>query len=114
MNRHHLLFTRHSWNSSPQTQKLRQQPSLIVGLEHTVHEEIHRRIPTIPLLDPISASKVNYAPHGKNPVVNIEELMKAVGEATVGQSEIALRLGKLVIYTLEIQRDFIKGSYYED
>lgn len=50
IDRHHLLFERNNWDATAPGRTLRATPSLIPKLDREVHEQIHRDIPSIPIL----------------------------------------------------------------
>ena len=48
--RHHILFSKSSWESNDVAKQLRRTGSLIPLLDNEVHSELHREIPLVPLL----------------------------------------------------------------
>lgn len=50
INRHHLIFNRFEWSARPQSKEIRDTPSLIIPMERSEHEELHRICAPIPNL----------------------------------------------------------------
>lgn len=114
--RHHLLSPRQEWRLRPEAKALREDRSLIVRLDRSEHNEIHRHCPPVPLLGFYALQRVNklYEP-GDTPLESIENLMQSI-EASAKHPrvhEIEKQLAGLAVWSLDLQRPFIADKRYE-
>lgn len=109
--RHHLLFPRAHWETSPDGILLRRQHSLIPHLEPGVHRLLHEEVGIVPVLDRFTMRRTarNFQPVRDDNLASLDNLMFAIEEASqspkLGQIEKAL--AQLAIWSLEAQKPYI-------
>lgn len=111
--RHHILYERNTWDSTPQTKRLRQIPSLIVPMHAEVEDALHRNISHIPPLDRHTASHTLQAFKSESThLKSIYRLMEAIEIATEHPRATYLekRLGELTVYAISLQIPFIRAG----
>jgi len=107
------LFPNKLWTQYDSGKILRTSPGLIVPLYHGGHEQIHKRLEQVPLLDSYTLDKVarDFEPIIDKPILSIYALQRAITEATQfnsRSSKIARSLGQVVCDALDMQIPIIK------
>lgn len=109
---HHGLHTRATYDSQESTKRLRANPWLIMPLDEQTHRELHREIPTIPLLSPQMGMLVlrEFEPVQGNYVASMYALMGTIGEAIKHPraKPIEKAIGELTIDALELQIPYMQ------
>lgn len=115
--RHHLLFDSASWESRATSKLLRRDKSLIIPLERTVHEELHKEVALVPLLGHYAIQDVanTYKP-GKNYLHSVENLQRSIEQAgnKPKAHQLERDLGELTIYALDLQKPYLKETAWND
>jgi len=111
--KHHVLFPNKLWTQYDSGKILRTSPGLIVPLYHGGHEQIHKRLEQVPLLDSYTLDKVarDFEPIIDKPILSIYALQRAITEATQfnsRSSKIARSLGQVVCDALDMQIPIIR------
>jgi hypothetical protein len=114
-NGHHILFNRAAWESNANTKWLREETGLIVRMDYDTHNELHRNIAVVPLLDHYTASRVRSMMRGcdaTKPLDIADDFMSAVQEAGrhYRAKPLDRALGELVILAVESQREYIEAG----
>lgn len=113
--RHHLLFTKNTWNSQQPTMRLRQEPSLIVAMYDEPHQALHDEISTVPVLCHRSAQIVQQRfRHHDDHFKAIDGLLRLIDETTRSYraGEIERELGQVVINAISLQLPYIREGQY--
>lgn len=109
---HHVLFTRAAWSSSDVGKDLRQNRWLIPPITVESHQELHKAIEMVPVMDPITMARVrrSYEPMPGQFLESMVRLVMATDEAInhPKASEFQKQLGELAIYAVELQMPIIK------
>ena len=114
--KHHLIFDRVSWTSRPEAKRLREDRSLIVRLDRSEHNELHRHAVAIPLLGYHALVRTlrDYEA-GDTPLESVDNLMSTIEK--VGQHPAAhpieKKLSELAVWALDLERPFIADKRYE-
>lgn len=114
--RHHVLFTRYLWTSSEELKKLRNTKELIIPLYITQHKLLHREIEQVPIPDHHMIKRINaeFYPAKNDSIKTINNLKESV-EISLDNpyiSDLALRLGHIIIDSLDAQIPFIENTLY--
>ena len=113
IDKHHIIHNRLEWSLREDALWIREQPSLILPVERSFHNDIHRYTEPIPLLGyhALASVRKNYTP-GEDVIESIDNLCDAVDIANSGKrvKPIEKELGNLVIKSLLRQSRFIEGS----
>lgn len=113
---HHILHDRVSWTSRPEAKALREDRSLIVKLDRSEHNEIHRHTVAVPLLGyrALVRTRREYEA-GNTPLESIENLMAAieVAQKHPRAHPIERELAGLAIWSLDLVRPFVAEKRYE-
>ena len=97
----------------PQAAQLRERPELIPTIDRSVHNELHRIAPPVPLLGYYALTRVLalYEPQ-PNTIQSLDSLITSVDKA--GNHRKAHRIERgiadLAIEALEIQRAILRGN----
>jgi len=113
--KHHILYPNRLWTQFESGKLLRTSPALIVPIYHGGHEQIHKRLEQVPVLDTYTLDQVarDYEPVVDKPIFSIYALQRAITEATQFNpkaSRVARALGEVVCDALDIQIPIIKQS----
>jgi hypothetical protein len=113
--KHHILFTRYLWTSSEELKRLRATRELIVPLYIHEHKLLHREIEQVPVPDHHMIKRINaeFYPAKNDPIQTIRNLEESI-EVSLDNpyvSELAFRMGHLIIDSLEAQVPFIERGY---
>ena len=112
--RHHILHERVEWTARQQAADLRERPELVPRIDRSVHEELHRIAPAVPLLGYYALCRVNklYEPVPGDTIASMDNLLFAIEDA--GKHPKAHRVERaiagLAIEALEIQRAVLRGN----
>jgi hypothetical protein len=114
-NRHHILFNQSAWDSTAHTKWLRQSSGLIVRLSYDAHEELHKDITIVPLLDHYTARFVREAmtrSRASKPLDIADDFMLALDthRRNPRTNYRDRALGELVIEAVESQRPYIEDG----
>lgn len=111
--RHHILHNRIEWTARPQAAELRERPELIPTLDRSVHNEVHRIAPPVPLLGyyALTRTLALYEPQPTT-IESLDNLILAVDKASQHRKahRIERSLADLAIEALEIQRAILRGN----
>ena len=108
---HHMLYYRPEWSVRREAQYLRELGGLRVDLTREDHDEIHRRIPLVPLLGLHALERVAREHKRTDSLYqNIDSFICATERALKHPKshELERQLGALTIESIVLQRDFIK------
>lgn len=109
-NRHHLLHSRVSYESSRTTKALREQESLIFRMPIDAHDELHAQTPPVALIGHYAALGVlgRYNPTF-NPTRDIDNLCLAIDKSTRGPQfhQLERDLAGLAIEGVQLQKPYI-------
>ena len=112
VNKHHVLFPRYIFTSSPDLKKLRGTKELIVPIAVGEHKLLHREIEQVPAPDHHMVKRIakEFYPERNDPIATIRNLEHAVDLAMTNRytSDLAVRLGLLIMSSLEAQIPFIE------
>ena len=110
--RHHILFSKSSWESNDVAKQLRRTGSLIPLLDNEVHSELHREIPLVPLLGRNTLYHVmcHLDIRGKHPLDAVDRLILAIEETKNSPKAKPLEndLADLTVRSLVEQRPYIQ------
>lgn len=115
-NSHHVLFSRKTWESTPNTYALRQERGLIVPMELAAHAALHREVTVVPVPDHYTAMfAVRALQHQANPMRQIDRFMQVIEQAGQNKNARPLdrQLGQLVIASIEAQLPFIREGFVD-
>lgn len=111
--RHHILHERKEWSLRPQARSIRETPTLVPTIPRTIHNEIHRECPAIPLLGYYSLARVysDFVP-GDDTFSSMDNLMLSIDKAARAERAhpIERELAELVIEAIDLQRPFLKEA----
>lgn len=107
---HHLLFPRQEWSLRPDAKRLRETQGLTVRIDRSLHDEIHRECPPIPLLGFYALQRTirEFYP-ARDPVASIDNLAEAIDIATrhPRAHRIEQDLAQLTIQAIMLERPFV-------
>jgi len=114
-NNHHLLFPRALHEAMGPTKLLRNNMGMQALIDVDSHNEIHRELNIVPVLDFHNASRVvsgmrkRRPLNPQDPLQSIDTYMFLVQEATMHprNRELDVELGDLVIRAMELQRPIV-------
>ncbi len=110
--RHHLLYTRATWESQSQTASLRRNPNLIFRMHDDPHAELHKAVPTVPVLDHITAGlvAVNFEPVFANKLASVDNLLTQIDKQSTNYNATTIQreLGAVTMHAIEMQKPFIR------
>jgi len=109
---HHVLYSARIWRSQKPTKELRANKWLQVPLEQEAHDEIHRKIASMPLPDHFSAERIKreFEPIPGDYLGTLGKLIVATEQAANHPKarEIERHMGHLLIDALYIQWGIIE------
>lgn len=114
VNQHHVLFDRSAWRSSDVRRDLRETRGLIVPLRLDAHQELHKNVSMVPLLDWRTAYKVRrdfeaepgqYVQNLGALCLNIEEQLRHPRT-----SDLERACGELTVQAIQEQIPFIQDG----
>lgn len=109
--KHHVLYYRQQWESTPTTRKLRQHPALIVPMHAEIEQDLHSAVTCVPLLDLYTAQHTYKEWHPcKTYIASIHGLLTAI-EASARHRKattVQKRLAELTVYAVETQIPYIR------
>lgn len=118
LERHHLMFTRSSFNSSVEGKRLRENESLIPDIDAEAHNLLHRNCHPVPLMGFHALRRVNklYIPDYDDPLKSIDNVCEAFEEAvkTPQSHGIERELSRLAVWSLEEQKQYVKYGLPSD
>lgn len=109
---HHIIHERKEWSLRPEAKSIRETPSLIVRMDRSEHNEIHRNCPAIPLLGYHALVRTRQAfEEGDSPLESMENLMTAIEAASKHPkaNTIEKHLAELAVWAIDLQRPYIGG-----
>lgn len=121
LEQHHTLFHRYAWNANKELAALRNNPQLVVPLDHETHRELHAEVSHIP---PLSLHVARHALRGFSDYGYTSNHLQAVGrlqrsiEAAARHPKadyIEKSIAELVCHGLDIQKPFLDdtdNTYY--
>lgn len=108
---HHILNNRIEWSARKESVQLRETPSLIPLLDRSVHEDLHRYCPAVPMLGVYALQHVarTFQP-SSDTFQSIDNLMLAIERAADHPKahQIERELAYIAIDAIDLQRPFIK------
>lgn len=107
---HHVLHNKQEWSLRPDAKALREHPSLLVRLDRSEHNEIHRECPAVPLLGYHALQRtLSFYEPGHNTIQSVDNLMKAMEHAANHPKAhiIEKHLAELAIWSIDLQKPFI-------
>lgn len=108
---HHIFFYRQEWSLRPEARYLREDCGLRVMLERPLHDEMHNRVPLVPMLGVHALKRVaaEFVPDS-NLYKNIDNFLLLTEEALrhPRSHEIEKKLGELTIESVLTQKEIIK------
>ena len=114
---HHIIFTDATQCAQLATKAIRNCLWLRPRMHQEPHDDIHKALATVPVLDHYTAQRVQrlFHPHPGNYLSTVDNLMFAVDEAIQHPKVriIERGLGELVIAALEIQKPFLRDGIIE-
>ena len=121
---HHVLFEANAWSSNREGLKLRETPELVIPMFIAPHDELHRVVPFVPLLDAFHVYLVSTAFRRKDtPLKNVAELLRCLNvsierfdteeNSTDLNNVLRVRVGELAIKAIEEQIPHISDGIYE-
>ena len=115
--KHHVLHTRQEWDLRPESAALRSSPPLIPLVERTVHDEVHRIAPAVPLLSYYVLMRTVrlYEPQSTT-VDSIDNLMLSIDKASQHRKahHVERGIADLAIEALTVQRAILRGNVLSD
>lgn len=111
--RHHILHHRQEWDLRPESAALRGDPSLIPLIDRTVHEELHRVSPAVPLLSyHVLVRVLNLYEPQRDVIDSMDNLMLTIDHAARHRRAHRVERGiaNLAIEALDIQRAVLRGN----
>ena len=116
--RHHIIFNRYLWTASEDLKKLRNTKELIVPLKIPVHKDLHRAIEQVPVPDHHMIKRINseFYPARNDPIQTVRNLQESIECALESPytSELAYKLGQIIISSLEIQIPYLERGMIND
>jgi len=109
---HHIIHNRMEWSLRPEAKLIRDTPSLIVRMDRSDHDEIHRYCPPVPLLGYHALIRtLQTFEQGETPLKTMDNLMYSIEIASKHPKahEIEKQLANLAIWAIDLQRPFIAG-----
>jgi len=111
--RHHILHNRVEWTARTQSETLRESPPLVPRLDRSVHNEVHKIAPAVPLLGYYALNRILllYEPH-EYTMPSIDSLLMAIDQAGNHRKAHPVERGMadLAIQAIEIQRAILRGN----
>lgn len=109
--KHHILFNRQEWTLRPDGERLRETKSLMPLMDRDVHNELHRNVPTVPLLGHVALYRVarDFKPTGDT-FESMDRLMSAIEAAGRNPKShpFEREIGALTVRAIDMQRPYIK------
>lgn len=109
---HHILHHRQEWTLRPEAAALRESPPLIVEIPRSLHNEIHKNVPPVPLLGHYALFRTlrAYNPVQGDSLASIDNLLLAIEEAARSPKSHAIEktLAELAVEAIDLQRPYIK------
>ena len=111
---HHIIHPRQEWSLRPEAKAIRNTPSLIPELDRSVHNELHRSCPPVPLLGYHALTRVAsdlYPTRGT--ISTMYNLMSAIENSGYHPKvhPIERELGLLAIEAIDLQRQFLIENF---
>lgn len=107
---HHLLFPRAEWSLRPDAKRLRETQGMMVRLDRSVHDEIHRECPPVPLLGFYALQRTirEFYPQ-RDTLATIDSFVEAVDIAAKHPKahRIERELAQLTIDAVLLERPFV-------
>ena len=117
MNWHHTQYPRCQHEAHFATRKIRQNQTLIVPMDEEVESHLHKEVPVIPVLDPVTAMNVLkiWTPQSTH-IRSIYNLMSSIEEAIQHPKSKPIQkiLGQLTVHALESQLPYIRIGQLTD
>ena len=113
-NRHHVIHHRVDWTARPESEYIREHPSLIFDMEVPLHNETHRSSPPVPLLGVFALQTIvrDWRPDVRDKLRSLENLQRSIEVAGNHPKAhpIEKSLGYLAIEALDLQKPFLLES----
>lgn len=114
---HHIIFNRLEWSLRQDARSIREDPSLIVNMERSLHEEIHATCPAVPLLGHAALQVVrrNWEPDA-NHLRSMDNLLFAIDSVSIHPRAHYIERAQalLVSQAIELQRPYIMIGVIEN
>lgn len=108
---HHVLHYKQEWRLRPEAKKIREHESLIPTIDRSLHNEIHKECPPVPMLGyhALKRTGILWVP-SRDTLESIDNLLFAIDRATQTPRthRIERELGLLTIEAIELQKPFLK------
>lgn len=108
--KHHIVHTEAHWAASTLGKAIRNDPSLIAKTRRENHEELHRAVPAVPLINYYTMQRtLKYYEPQDNPLESAEALMTAIEQAANHPKAhiIEKHLAELAVWAIDLQRPFL-------
>lgn len=108
--RHHILTPGKEWELRPESEYLRQHPSLVARIGRVAHSNLHAEVPCVPLLPYNILVKTARDYQSEScPLKSVESLMRTieVSTALTHPHDIEQEMAQLTMRALDLQRPFI-------
>lgn len=115
---HHILYTDATYSSQEATRKLRNNQWLKPPIDDESHAALHKAIPTVPLLDHITARYVeaDFEPIPGNYFKTVDSLLFAMEAAKhhFHANAVQKQLTALTMMAVDLQRVYIEEGLYHE
>ena len=112
-NIHHPIHNRLEWTLRPEAQYIREHPTLLFPMEIPLHQELHQKCPTIPLLGVHALQQVvRIWKPSQDKLQSIDNLQFAIERAGnhPRAHEVERSLGQLAIHAIDLQKPYLRES----
>lgn len=108
---HHVLWPRQEYTLRPEAKKLRESQGLVPKIDRSLHDEIHRNCPPVPLLGfhALQRTLREFQPH-PDTLISMDNLMFAIeisGKHPKAH-DIERELAALAVQAIDLQREFLR------
>lgn len=113
IDRHHVLFDSNAWSQRIESVYLRSTESLVPRMERSLHNELHKECPIVPVLGFHALQRVirTFQPLGET-LEDIDLLQMSIDKATRHPKTHPLErsLAQLTIHSIDLQKPFLQEA----
>lgn len=110
---HHLFFDRKSWGLRPDGQRIRESRPFMVRMDNSVHDELHRVCPPVPVPDYFALQRISRSTNFNLPTLEAVDSLRFATEEAIRHPrahDIEKALAGLMLDAIDVQMPFVRDS----
>jgi len=110
---HHLFFDRKSWGLRPDGQRIRESRPFMVRMDNSVHDELHRVCPPVPVPDYFALQRISRSTNFNLPTLEAVDSLRFATEEAIRHPrahDIEKALAGLMLDAIDVQMPFVRDA----